>query len=386
VCPLAALAAFGRFNRGLWIVVAIATGLGAVADGSPLFWVSFGVGVTVLLACARGLRDSDRDSVFLRVWTLLFFGGALVIFFAGAARYLLPLAAALAILTARALQHRPRWLAAAILLQFPVSLALAVSHYEQSAAYRDFMRELAPRISAQRTFINGEWGFQYYGQKLGAQPLLRDTELKPGDLLLTSNLGFPVPPRLAPGTMRRLVEEVRVVPAVPFRVIAVTGHSAFSSIAFGVRPFDVRRSPSDILTVEEIAVREPALAYLPMNAPEAADQIESGIYGLESGRWRWTSGRAVIQLKRPEGASVFELDLNIPTSAPARLVTVAIGGVEILRKTLAASGPYTLTSGPVPESAGPATVTITVDKTFSAPGDSRELGVVLNGAGFKAGK
>jgi hypothetical protein len=383
VCPLAAFAAFGRFSRGLWVVVAIAAGLGAVADPSPLFWISIGAGAAVLLACATGLRDSDRDSVFLRVWTLLFFGGALVIFFAGAARYLLPLAAALALLTARALQHRPRWLAVAVLLQIPISLALAVSHYEHSGAYREFMRELALRISAQRTFINGEWGFQYYGQKFGAQPLLRDTELKPGDLLLTSNLGFPVPPRLAPGAMRKLVQEVRVVPAVPFRVIAVTGHSAFSSIAFGVRPFDVGRGPSDILTVEEIGLLEPALVYLPMQAPEAADQIVSGIYGLEDGRWRWMSGRAVILLKRPEGAPVFELDLNIPPSAPARRVTVAIGGVEILQKTLAAPGSYTLTSGAVPASAGPAIVTITVDKTFFAPGDNRELGVILNGAGFK---
>ena len=37
-----------------------------------------------------------------------------------------------------------------------------------------------------------------------------------------------------------------------------------------------------------------------MNAPEADQQIVSGVYQLEEGRYRWMAGRAVVLLKRPD--------------------------------------------------------------------------------------
>ncbi len=383
VFPLLALAAFAWFGRKLWTVVVFMMAMAVLADSSPLFWVSFGVGVVVLLASLTGLRDADRDAAFLRLWVLLFFGGALVIFFAGAARYLLPLAAAVAMLATRELEKRPKVLVAAFVLQFFVSMGLAASHYQHSNGYRAYTRQMASQISAHRTFLNGEWGFQYYGQAAGARPLLRDTELQAGDLLLTSRLGFPLAPRLAPGTMRKMVAEMRIVPALPLRVIAIEGHSAFSSVAFGVRPFGLCRSPSDVLTAEEIVLREPALSYLPMNAPRADDQIVSGLFGLENNSWRWMGGRAVLELKRPEGISIFELVLYLPPSAAARRVSASIDGVAVLEKELSAPGPYTIVSEPLQGSPGRALVTIAVDRTFSPPGDSRELGIILNAAGFK---
>jgi hypothetical protein len=120
-----------------------------------------------------------------------------------------------------------------------------------------------------------------------------------------------------------------------------------------------------------------------MSAKEADDQIVSGIYSLEDGRWRWMSGRAVLQLKRFAGPAVFELALFIPPQSPARKVTVAVDGAQILEKTFPGPGAYTITSGRLPEFSGAVSVTMTTDKTFSAPGDSRSLGVILNAAGFK---
>ncbi len=35
--------------------------------------------------------------------------------------------------------------------------------------------------------------------------------------------------------------------------------------------------------------RKPTLTDLPMNAPEAEQQIVSGVYQLENGQWRWMS-------------------------------------------------------------------------------------------------
>ena len=64
----------------------------------------------------------NRDTQFLLAWIALFFAGAVVVFFAGSARYLLPIAAPVALLASRL---RPRWLALGFALQLALSLGLA---------------------------------------------------------------------------------------------------------------------------------------------------------------------------------------------------------------------------------------------------------------------
>jgi len=231
--------------------------------------------------------------------------------------------------------------------------------------------------------VDGEWGFQYYGQQAGGQPLLRGAELKPGDWLLTSKLGFPLAPRLAPGTSRVLVRETLVVPGVPFRLIALHGRSAFSSVAFGVRPFAVSGAPADILTAERIVAHEPVLSYLPMDSPEADQQILSGVYQLEAGRYRWMGARAGLLLKNPGQPSRLEVALYIPPQTPARRVSVSLDDKPVAEQTFAGPGSYTLTSSAVTVTTESPAVTITVDKTFAVAGDQRELGIILTAAGFK---
>ena len=46
-------------------------------------------------------KRRDRDTAFLAAWIALFFGGAVAVFFAGSARYLLPMAAPVALLVSR---------------------------------------------------------------------------------------------------------------------------------------------------------------------------------------------------------------------------------------------------------------------------------------------
>ena len=76
--------------------------------------------------CAGRLRSASVEERFLAVWIVLFFAGALALFFAGSARYLLPMAAPLALLASRALAHRPRWLTVAFVAQLALGLALVV--------------------------------------------------------------------------------------------------------------------------------------------------------------------------------------------------------------------------------------------------------------------
>ncbi len=114
VFPALAAVAFLPRRR---IVLAIIAGVSvclAMLDVNPLFWVSFGVGLMVMARCVAlvsrtstdplpALRARDADERFLAAWVLLFFCGALVGAFAGAERYLLPIAAPVAILTGRVL-------------------------------------------------------------------------------------------------------------------------------------------------------------------------------------------------------------------------------------------------------------------------------------------
>ena len=54
----------------------------------------------------------------------------------------------------------------------------------------------------------------------------------------------------------------------------------------------------------------------------------------------------------------------------------------VAEDTFAGPGSYKL-SAPFHSTNPTATVTITVDKTFTAPGDRRQLGAVITGVGFR---
>jgi hypothetical protein len=76
------------------------------------------------------------------------------------------------------------------------------------------------------------------------------------------------------------------------------------------------------------------------------------------------------------------VNFAIPGPAPARTVRLLLDGREVAARTCAAPGTYTLESAPVAAAGSTATVTIAIDKTFSVPGDSRDLGIIVAAAGF----
>jgi hypothetical protein len=122
---------------------------------------------------------------------------------------------------------------------------------------------------------------------------------------------------------------------------------------------------------------------LPMNAPEADQQIVSGVYQLENGQWRWISRSATFLLKPPPEPAPLTARFTIPDSSPARQVTLTLNDHVVASQTYASPGTYALSSAPVNSEGKTAQVTITLDKTFSAPGDSRDLGVILSDVGFR---
>jgi hypothetical protein len=150
-----------------------------------------------------------------------------------------------------------------------------------------------------------------------------------------------------------------------------------------LRPFDISTGPIDRVHADVVVERRPTLEFVPMGAPGAGQQIVSGIYKLEEGRWRWMSGRAILLLKSPGAPTPLKARFNIPEASPARRVTLLLEGREIASQSYPAPGTYILQAPPQAVNTATSTLTITVDKVFTVPGDMRELGIILAEAGFQ---
>jgi hypothetical protein len=349
--------------RERWPIGAAAALAGVFVDWNPLFWVSFAVGALAIGWC---IRKPD----FITAWILIFFTSALILFFAGSARYLLPIAAPMAILVAR----ERRLLPLAIGGNFALGLALAFVNYQHWDGNRQFARSIEQELREKRVWINGELGLRFYLESEGALSLARTQAVQAGEWIVESALGFPQPVTAPLAT----VSEREIRPWLPLRLIGLGSKSGYSTASFGLRPFDISTSPVDRIRIDAVLERKPVLSYLPMNAPEAQNQIASGVYQLEQGGWRWMSGRAVVLLKPPESPKPLQVKLSVPDQSPARLVKVEIDGSELHSQALT-PGVNTITTKPARGSS----VTLTVDKTFSVKGDHRQLGVILSEVGFR---
>jgi hypothetical protein len=315
----------------------------------------------------------DRDTRFLLAWIGIFFACALAVFFAGAARYLLPMAAPVALLASRL---RRRWLALGFAAQLALGLGMAAANYQHWDGYRQFARQLAAPTEGHRVWVDGEWGLRYYLESQGALPLVRTQNLRAGDVVVSSQLGHSV--ELTAPVAPLALAEIR--PSVPLRLIGLESASAYSSVGFGYWPFGLSGGVVDRVRASVVGERHPTVEFLEMNAPEAADHIVGGIYALEDNRYRWTADRAVVALKSPAEPMPLRVEFAIPDSAAARRVTLLLDGREVASRAFDGPGQYTLISaGPVQGTM----VEVVVDRTFRAPGDARDLGIVLEAVGFK---
>ena len=320
-------------------------------------------------------KRRDPETLFLAAWIAIFLAGGLGIFFAGSARYLLPMAAPVALLVSRL---NTRWLAAGFAAQMILSVSLAFVNYQHWDGYRTFAASLKPQIQNKRLWINGEWG--YYFQAVGGVPMQKEQPIRPGDVVVTSELGYPVHFTTGGGALTRIAEtEIR--PALPLRLIALQTRSAYSKIDRGYLPFDVSTGPIDRVRAEVVVERKPTLSYLKINAPEADYQLASGVYLLENS-FRWTSGQAVILLKSPAAPTPLRVVFTLHADAPARRIGILLDGKEVAARAFDKPGAYTIETAPLLPAGPSTTLAITVDKTVSPPGDRRELGIVLYEVGF----
>lgn len=354
---------FLRGPRWKWIAAAVAAAAGAFYDPNPLFWISLAAGVLLLA--------SSLHRGFLSAWILIFFAGAAVVFFAGSARYLLPIAAPVAILAAR--DCRPAILAAGFALQMALSLGLAIVNFQHWDAYRQFAHSLAGEAATHRVWVNAEWGLRFYLESEGALPMPAGQMLQPGEIVVSSDLALP----LATHAPLSPIADVEIRPAIPLRMISLAGRSAYSHAAAGLLPFEISTAPIDRIHAGIVTERKALLTMIDPADPNSAPQILRGIYAPD----HWMSDQATVILKRPDHPTLFRAVIYIPPQAPARDLKILVDGQLAADRNFPAPGPYTI-SIPLINLPPQITVTLQVDKTFFAPGDQRKLGVVVTRIGF----
>jgi hypothetical protein len=331
------------------------------------WWIVFPalVPATAILAWKK---RRDPDTLFLLAWIGIFFACALAIFFAGSARYLLPMAAPVAILASRL---PVKWLAPAFAAQLTLALALATVNYQHWDGYRTFAASLRGPSAGHRVWVDNDWGLRYYLEADHALPARKGQHVRPGDIIVSSELGhnveFTAPlSRLADGAIQS---------AIPLRLIGLHSHSGYSTVDEGYLPFGVSSDPIDRVTARMVMERHPTQEYVTTSSPEAAEQIVSGIFPND----RWMSQAGIVVLKNPAVPKKLRAEFYLPPNAKARQVTLLLDGREVTSHAYPGPGAYTLTSA---ESLQGTTVEIRVDRTFTAPGDQRALGLVLFGVGF----
>ncbi|MDA0205093.1 MAG: hypothetical protein O3A53_18685 [Acidobacteria bacterium] len=366
--------------------------LGGVAAGLSLAGYTFGeralYAVAVGCACAvLGLalrlvaQQREEDEGFLEAWVLLCFAGALALFYAGSARYLLPLAPALAVLAAQRVSSRA-WLAAGVGCNLALGLALAGAEYSYAAQYKSFAAELAHDVAGKRIWTNGDWGLRYYLGQLGGEPVLANQQLPGGSVFVTSELSAAIPIGFSGSRQPILTREV-ATGFIPLRTIGRGSGSGYSSSEFGVLPFGVGGGVIDRLEADELGLPDPTDGYLLMNSPAAAKQLLSGFYEVQSDAWRWMGPSGSAMLAIPESVESFRLDLYVPDNSPARQLRVEAGGRLLLERTLDGPGGHVI-EAPIQRPPGDAArIVVRAQPAFFPPGDERELSIVVNSFGFQ---
>lgn len=332
----------------------------AYFDWNPLFWLSFGIGVMILW----------RVDGFLGWWIRIFFVASLFLFFAGSARYLLPIAPAICIWASNKISEDR--LSFAIAAQMMLAGLLAVTNYQHWDGYRRFVESMKPQIQAaldanQDVWVDGEWSLRFYAEALGAQPLKQNQEFRAGDLVLTQKLGG-IASRV--GTLQEVATK-SIRPILPFRLIGLDTKSGWSSSAFGLRSFDIAFTPVDVVAAYQAIERLPTVSDLPMNAPEVETQVLSGIFELEENKNRWTGKRASMVLKPKPGV----IEVTAYTPRPLELV-IKVDNQEIHRQKLT-EGLHTVETKPIKGEGESLLLTLETDTAFIASGDTRELGLIL---------
>jgi hypothetical protein len=205
-------------------------------------------------------------------------------------------------------------------------------------------------------------------------PLAQDQLIQPGEIMVSSDLAHPVTVNAAVAPLRAS----DIVPGIPLRLISLSHRSPIQAPAGGLLPFEISMAPVDRVRADIVVDRKPVLTYLDPRDPQAAAHVLSGLFLMV-----WMSERA-IRASEDTGKAQFRRSgvLHSAGAPQPGICKLLVDGQLVAEETFQAPGPYKL-AAPFQMANGTATVTVTVDKTHSAAGDQRKLGMVVTGLGFR---
>lgn len=146
---------------------------------------------------------------------------------------------------------------------------------------------------------------------------------------------------------------------------------------------------------EPTAAKAPMVSVLKMNDPAAKDQLARGVYGLESGAWRWTAGNFTVVLKTPPGASekgatvtlALVVSDTVLKQVHSQSLTASIGNKALKTEKYVDAGGHTFSADVPAASLTGDTVTIdfSLDNALPpGPTDRRELGVIATSVAIES--
>jgi hypothetical protein len=242
-----------------------------------------------------------------------------------------------------------------------LSLGFTIVNDQTWDAYRQFAASLAPEAAQTRVWVDHDWGLRYYLEAEGALAIPRDQTFAAGDVVVSKT------PQAG-----NLIASLDIRPAIPLRLFSIRNKSAYSTATGGLWPFEFSNAPIDQVGAYLIGERRAALSWV-----TAIDQqqVLRGLYPDS-----WTTKEATVLVKRAGGP--LRADFTIHPQSPARNVQLLADGKVVAEQTFSGPGVYSL-SAPVLGDSASMIATLAVDKTFSVAGDGRQLGILVQGIGFK---
>jgi len=253
-------------------------------------------------------------------WCLAYFGFALAAFFAGSARYLLPLAVPLAILVVRELDTKPGRLAAALVINVALGLALSHADYEFARAYAGL--EPPPGASF---LVNGEWGFRYQMTRAGGRMIEPASVPAPGEWIVASDLCLGAGYDSTAEAVAVRLKSVELWMRTPLRLVDRYARSGYSSSGFGLLPFSFSGQPLDRITYYKTS------PYLFLDVPWLPTQF--------SGRLVYLPQRgATIRLPLDPAAARLHFALFARGSGPLTFTITGPSGEALYQRSVEAGG------------------------------------------------
>ncbi|HTC47056.1 MAG TPA: glycosyltransferase family 39 protein [Candidatus Aquilonibacter sp.] len=216
--------------------------------------------LTIFLSVSDWRKARTADSALLAAWVMgtICFAGLLN--WTVNARSVLPLIPAVAILITRAIDQpeedrlKPApstWILTTLAFAaLGISLWLAASDAALAYSARQAAREIAGRHTVAQCglFFNGHWGFQYYMQQLGAEPVdMRKNNLRGGDTIVQpkNNVNtWPVAPQFVASTD---LLEINVNYGIT--VLNINADAGFYASVAGPLPFSFGPTPVERYTI-----------------------------------------------------------------------------------------------------------------------------------------